>query len=108
MQTIKEWVKENYEPEEIKQVTEHGLVSGIGCLIYYKDTCAFHDKFESEIWDMLGNDAEEHGYTIIELIKHFNGQKDVGSMDQFKNMLCWYAVEKVCDEIVREETEASE
>lgn len=106
MQTIKEWVKENYEPQAIKDITEHGMISGFGSLIYYKDTCEFHDKFEEQIWDMLYEDAQDQGCTIIELMSQFNGQKDVGSMDKFKNMLCWYAVEKVCDEIVREQEEA--
>lgn len=92
-----------WDREVIEQVVEHGCVSGCAPgLIYYSETVDFHDGNEEEIWDMLHEDAEEQGMTIVELIASFNGQKNVGSMDQFKNMLSWYAVERVCGEIINE------
>lgn len=101
-QTIKEWVLENYEYETIVDITKHGMVSGFGQLVYYSDTVKFHDEFEGEIWDMLYEDAGSMDMTIMELMASFNGQKNVGSTDQFKNMLCWYSVERVCNEILNE------
>jgi hypothetical protein len=79
-----------------------GCASG---LVTYDETIKFHDEHEEEIWDMLYDDAEGQGLTIFALVKGFNGQKDVGSMSQFKNLLTWYAVERVCLEIVNEEDE---
>jgi hypothetical protein len=103
MKTIKQYVLDNFETHEIKQITEHGMVSGFGQLIYYTDTCAFHDEYETEIWNMLEEERLDCGYdTIMELIANFNGSKHVGSMNQFKNLLCWYSVESVCQQIIDE------
>lgn len=51
---------------------------------------------------MLYDDADDQGITILQMLAQFNGQKDVGSVEQFKNMLCWYAVETVAAQIVNE------
>ena len=105
MQTIKEWVLDQYELHTIKDITNYGMIGGFSSLITYNETVAFHDEHEQEIWDMLEEDATDQGCTIIELIASFNGQKDVGSTYQFKNMLAWYAVERICNEIMREKEE---
>jgi hypothetical protein len=103
MGTIKEYVLENFNENEIKGICTNGMVSGFRNLIYYKDTCAFHDLYEEEIWQMLWDDKEEQGLdSIPDLIASFRG-KEVGGMDQFKNLLCWYAVEKVCFDLSNEE-----
>ena len=82
------------------------MESGFGNLIYYRDTCDFHDLYEEEIWDMLEADREEMGYkTIMELIVSFNGQKNVRSLTRLKNLLCWYAVEKVCFDLMNEDNQ---
>jgi hypothetical protein len=99
-QTVKEWVKENLK-DYIDDIYEHGCVNGFPGITYYDETVAFHDQFEDIIWDMLWEDKMELGEKhILALISHFGGAKDVGSMEQFKNLLCWYAVERVCREIV--------
>lgn len=101
-QTIKQYILDNLEIDTIKDVTNHGCSGGIGGFIYYHETTKFHDDYESEIWDMLYQDSEDMGMTIMELIASFNGNKNVGSMTQLKNLLCWYAVEKVCHEIIND------
>ncbi len=100
--TIKQYILDNLELETIKDVVKHGCSGGIGGFIYYRETMTFHDEHEAEIWDMLYEDAKDQGLTIMELIASFNSQKNVGSMEQFKNLLCWYAVERACDEIINE------
>jgi hypothetical protein len=102
MSTIKEWVKSNYTRDDMFGIIEHGCVSGSASgLIYYADTCKFHDEFEDEIWEMLHDDAEAMGHKdVLELIASFNGGKNVGSMTQLKNLLCWYAVERECNSIL--------
>jgi hypothetical protein len=102
-QTIKEWMKSEYDQTKIEDIVKHGCSGGIGGLIYYSETIAFHDLHDEEIWDMLYDDAESEGITIMELIASFGGQKDVGSMNQLKNLLCWYAVEREARAIVDEE-----
>ena len=106
MKTIKEYVLENFDSQQIIDICGNGMACGFGNLIYYTDTCAFHDLYEEEIWDMLESDREEMGCkTIVELIVSFNGQKNVGSLTQLKNLLCWYAVEKVCFDLMNEDNQ---
>lgn len=101
MSTIKEYVLANFEADTIRDIVNHGMAAGFGQLIYYKDTCAFQDEYEGEIWQMLWDDAKNEGCgDILKLIAQFNGAENVGSMDQLKNLLCWYAVEKVCWDLV--------
>jgi len=103
MKIIKEYLLENYEPEEIKDIAEHGCSGGVGGLTYYLETCAFHDQYENEIWDLLDIMRQDFGYkTVLDLIASFNGAKEVGSIEQFKNLLCWVAVEETARDIIEE------
>lgn len=106
MEKIKQHLLDTLDMTGIEEIVKHGCGGGIGGFIYYTETCAFHDEYESEIWDMLHDDAEDQGLTIMELLALFNDQQYVGSMNQFKNMLCWYAVESVANHIINELEEA--
>lgn len=86
----------------LKDVAEHGASGGYTGFTYYTDTVEFHDKNESEIWDQLYNDADDMGMNIPELIASFNGAKDVGSAEQLKNLLAWYALETVAHQLTDE------
>lgn len=100
---IKQYMLEQYELTELQDIAKHGCSGGVGGFIYYNETCAFHDEHEAEIWDMLEEDREDSGeINILDLIGSFNGAKNVGSMTQLKNMLCWYAVERTANEIINE------
>ena len=100
--SIKEWVINNLEEETIADVVLEGCQSGIVSeLIYYADSCAFYEKFEGEIWDRLDQMSCDMGEaSILHLIATFNGAKSVGSHDQFRNLLAWWACEDVCREII--------
>ena len=106
-ETIKNWVLNEVKDGSInlKEVVEHGCVNGcVSSLIYYEDTAKFHDKFEEEIWEMLYDEHIDFGFNSIpEYIASFNGSKNVGSLMQFKNLLAWYAVENVANQILNEE-----
>lgn len=103
MTNLKQWVKDNYDLDKLTDIVQHGCASGcVPSLIYYTDTVAFHDKFADEIWDLLTEQAEDQGVTELELIASFNGQKDVSSMTQLKNLLAWFAVEAVAYELINE------
>ncbi len=103
MTTIKQHIIDTYEPETIKDIAEKGCATGIACdLIYYSDTVEFHDKHEEEIWNLLHDDASDQDITIMELIAQFNGQQHVSNMYEFKNLLAWYAVETVANQIINE------
>ena len=100
--SIKDWVINNLEEGQIADVILEGCQSGIVSeLIYYADSCAFYEKFEGEIWDRLDQMSCDMGEaSILHLIASFNGAKSVGSHDQFRNLLAWWACEDVCREII--------
>jgi len=104
--TIKQWVLEEVKDETLylEDVVKYGCVNGsVSSLIYYSDTVKFYDQFEDEIWDMLHEEHENFGSNnILETIGQFNGAKNVDSLDQFKNLLAWYAVEETCRKLLDE------
>jgi len=79
----------------ISDLHQGGCQSGlIGSLCYYSDTTKFHDDFEEEIWDLVYDTAKEQGINVTEFIASLNGSENVGSLDQLKNLLTWFAFEE--------------
>lgn len=97
---IGDWLIENYPIETMKDVLKYGMVSGFPELMYYTETVKFHDTHEDEIWNLLYFNASQQSLSIMEFISKLNGHQSVGSMDQFKNLLTWYAVEETCRLII--------
>ena len=107
-QTIKDFViAEEQDGLNIDEVVQHGCVSGIvSSLIYYSDTVKFYDEHEKEIWELLEDHSEDYGCeNVLEFIGGFNGAKNVGDLDQFKNLLTWWAVEETCHHLINEREE---
>jgi len=103
--SIKEWIINNLDKGQVADVVLHGCAGGVVSeLIYYADTCAFYEKYKNEIWQRLWDTYEEFGYeSVLHFIASFNGANDVGSDDQFSNLLAWWACEEVCREIIGDE-----
>jgi hypothetical protein len=75
-----------------------GCQSGmVGSLIYYSDTVKFYDTYEEEIWGLLSEEADNQGVNIFEYLSNLNGADSVGSNDQFKNLLAWWAFEETAN-----------
>jgi len=110
--SIKDWVINNLEEGQIADVVLHGCS---GCvvseLIYYADSCAFYEKYKNEIWEMLWDSHQDFGFdSTLHYIASFNGAADVGSDEQFSNLLAWWACEEVCREVIadKEDKETNE
>ena len=88
----------------MSDILTHGCVSGmIGDLIYYKDTCAFYEQYEEDIWDLLEETKQSFGNkNILETIAQLNGADDVDSDEQFKNLLAWFGYEETTRNIANE------
>jgi len=72
-----------------------GCQSGlVGALVYYSDTVKFHDEFEDDIWNLLYESAQDSGVNILTYVGSMNGAENVGTADQFKNLLAWFAFEE--------------
>lgn len=100
--TFETWMKGNLDRGQLKDLAEHGADAGWPGLTYYTDTCKLYDRFKGEIWEWLLDDAESFGQSVFEMIGCFGGAKDVGSCDQFENLVVWYAAERVAREFADE------
>lgn len=108
---IRKYIEELYkdEPETIEEIVRCGCAAGFSPFIYYYDTVKFYDRFEKEIWDLILEAAQNNfSETLIEFLSDLAGSKNVGSLEQFKNLLCWFAVEQVCLEIQADREAANE
>jgi hypothetical protein len=87
----------------LEDVTRYGGQSGmIPGMVYYTDTTAFYQTHKDEIWEMLSEDNEDmgEGGNIIAFIGTFNGAANVGSAEQFENLLAWYAYERAARKLL--------
>ncbi len=92
------WFKANLR-EYASDIAGHGADSGFPCITYTRDTVQIFDKFGDEIWDMAVEDAEGMGCkNVAEMIAGFGRADMLSGLDQFKNLMVWYACEKVARE----------
>jgi hypothetical protein len=91
----------DYRQDYITDVLKHGCQSGVvSSLIYYNDTADFYNKYSDDIYNLLYADMQDFGYqSIPEMIASLNGAKDVGSDEQYKNLLAWYGYERTIQDI---------
>ena len=95
-------MKETYTLEELREITQHGCVSGCaGTLIYYRDTCALYDLHAEELHNQLGEWIENVGENP-EFIT-----EQLGYADGFKNAMVWFVAEQYANDIIQT-TEAEE
>ena len=110
--SIKEWVTNNLDEGQVAEVVLHGCSGGVVSeLIYYADSCAFYEKYKEEIWQRLWDSWSDFGGdSVLHFIATFNGADDVGSDDQFRNLLAWWSCEDVCREVLadKEDKESNE
>jgi hypothetical protein len=99
---IKQWLVLGEKEERflIKDIAEHGCEGGVGGLIYYWETTAFHDEHEKEIWGIVQRFAEDSGQTIMQYLAIV--AKDAGSLDQLRCTLVWLAVESLAQDLDEE------
>lgn len=94
------WFKANLK-DNARDIARHGADAGYPCITYTSDTVTIFDKFGHEIWEMAVEDASDTGCkNVAEMIAGF-GRSDMldGGLDQFKNLMVWYACEKVAREM---------
>ena len=97
-------MQDQFTHNELADICNHGAQCGFGGLIYYSETTELYNQYSDDIWDMLEEDRECSGMkTCLELIASFNGAKDVGSDEQYKNLLVWYAAERIAVEMTQGE-----
>lgn len=96
MSTFYEWMKKQYEREELKDICQHGCVSGCaGGLIYYHETVALYDQFRDELHQKLGEWIDEVGETPTFVTEHLD------CFQTFANAMVWFVAEQYANEIIQ-------
>ena len=86
--------------EESRGIAEHGADAGWAEITYTSDTVKLYNRFEEDIYEMLNEDADEMGYDSPEaLIATFRRKDMLSTPDMRKNLLVWFACEKVAREM---------
>jgi hypothetical protein len=96
---FEDWFKANLR-EYQEDIANHGADAGFPKITYTADTCKIFDKFGDEIWSMAVEDAEEIGYNnVAAMIAEFVRSDMLSSIDSFKNLMVWYACEKLAQRL---------
>ena len=97
MENARDYIRDAYELEELKEIANHGCQSGVCSQhIYYGDTVQFYDTFEEDIMDTL---QSEFGIEfLIDLFKEADA-----SINIYKTHMCWAFIEHVAFVAVDEE-----
>jgi hypothetical protein len=96
---FRSWFRANLRGSA-RDIASHGADCGYPCITYTSDTVKIFDRFAREIWDMAVEDASELGCkNVCELIAGFARSDMLDDIDRFKNLMVWFACEKVAGEI---------
>ena len=98
-ETFRDWFKANLA-ESARDIAAHGADAGYGGITYTRDTVELFDQYGDEIWNMAVEDAEAMGHkNVAEMVAGFARADMLDSLAQFKNLMVWYACEKLAQEM---------
>jgi hypothetical protein len=98
-ESFEDWFRSNLS-EYARDIASHGAACGFPCITYTSDTVKIFDEFADEIWDMAVEDASDIGYkNIAAMIAEFNRADMLETVNQFKNLMVWYACEKLANQL---------
>lgn len=82
--------------EILSDVARFGADQGVPGYTYYSECIEFYDAHELAIYAMLREDTEAFGYSnVSEFISTFARSNMLDDADGRKNLLTWYAIEKI-------------
>lgn len=96
---FRSWVMSHFDRETLRDIANHGADSGFNGIIYTNECVEIHDKYAAELWDMMYEDSKEFGCkSVPEFMGTWQRKDMLNDLDQMKNMIVWYAVEKIASE----------
>lgn len=97
--TFRAWFNANLK-DYAADIANHGADAGYPCITYTADCCHIFDHFADEIWSMIAQDADDFGAgSVPSFIASFRRVDMTDDWNTFRNLLVWYACEKVAREI---------
>jgi len=91
MNKFRQYMLDTYEQQELKEISEHGCVSGCaGTLIYYADTSRIYNEYADDIHAIIGDYMESTGQDTLPQIT-----ANIGDGVSFRNDMVWLAAELI-------------
>lgn len=83
-------MQNQYEPEELKDIAEHGCANyAPSGMIYYSETADLYDKFADDLHEIVGEYMASLGEMPQYIVDNFD------SAMSFKNAMVWLSAELV-------------
>ena len=99
MTTFKQWFDANLA-EYAEDIANNGADAGFPHITYTNETVEIYDAHESEIYEMLNEDADSFGCkNVDEMVSTFSRSDMLSWPEGRKNLLVWYACERVAHEL---------
>ena len=98
MKDLYDAIKDHCDLEDSVMIdaANHGAASGFGGFTYYADTVKFYDENEKLIVEYLDEMADGMGFDSgFAYVASLPAIKNVGNIDQFKNLCSWIILEEV-------------
>ena len=99
-ETFGDWLRANFSKGNLGEIVVHGADAGWPNLTCYRDTCKLYTKFREEIWQVLGDMAEDRGYKNTWAMIAESKYAGLDDADQAENLLVWLAAEAIAEELL--------
>lgn len=94
---FQEWLKQNLNPQERRDLARFGATAGFPGLTYYTETTELYKTYHEEVWSLVADEAESMGYdNPLAFMATWNGADNVWNDTQFFNLMVWFAAETYC------------
>jgi hypothetical protein len=92
--TFKKYMQENYDNEQLIDISTFGCVSGCANgMIYYYETLEIYNKYADELHEIVSNITLEFGEFPKYILENFNSEAT------FKNAMVWLCAEYIAYEL---------
>ena len=101
--SFKQWMKYNFNKDELGDMINHGVDGGFHGMIYYADLDKLFMKFKDELIDMLDDTADEQGYNgFMDMFVQNGTAKKIRSYNMFISYVVWCCAELIAYEMIEE------
>ena len=90
-QVIRAW----FDDKQLEEIVRYGMGSGWPRFNDYRETGAFYDRFEDDVFRMIDGAAEEYSVRDVLQVLAQHGQAEVHTPNQWKQAAVWFAVQEM-------------
>lgn len=90
MSDFERWMREQYEPDQLREIAQYGCQQGVPGMIYYSEINEVYDKFRRDLWNIFIEYCEDLGSSPLNRVQ---------SHESLTTMLVWTAAEIVAQRL---------